>query len=118
MNGISLEIPRGECFGLLGVNGAGKTTTFKILTGEIKPTSGHAAICQYDLRTQLKQAQRQIGYCPQENALLAKLTGEEMITLFARVRGVPEKQIKSMVSLALNRLGLQEHANKRCENYR
>ena len=46
---ISLLIPNGECFGLLGVNGAGKTTTFKILTGDIAPTSGTALLNGYDI---------------------------------------------------------------------
>ena len=50
MNGISLIIPSGECFGLLGVNGAGKTTTFKMLTGDITPTYGTAVLSGYDIR--------------------------------------------------------------------
>ena len=49
MRSISLLIPNGECFGLLGVNGAGKTTTFKILTGDIAPTSGTALLNGYDI---------------------------------------------------------------------
>jgi len=52
--GISLGIPAGECFGLLGVNGAGKTTTFSILTGDINMTSGTAIMGGYDLRTSMK----------------------------------------------------------------
>ena len=50
MNSISLIIPSGECFGLLGVNGAGKTTTFKMLTGDITPTYGTAILSGYDIR--------------------------------------------------------------------
>jgi len=47
VNKISVGIHKGECFGLLGVNGAGKTTTFKMLTGDISPTSGDAHIADY-----------------------------------------------------------------------
>ena len=52
--GISLGIPNGECFGLLGINGAGKTTTFSILTGDISMTSGTAIIGGHDIRNSLK----------------------------------------------------------------
>jgi ATP-binding cassette subfamily A (ABC1) protein 3 len=64
VNCISFGIKNGECFTLLGVNGAGKTTTFKILTGEIAPTSGRAHIMGCDTQTQLAQARTYIGYCP------------------------------------------------------
>ena len=50
VNGISLAIPTGECFGLLGVNGAGKTTVFKMLSGDITPTSGNAVLFGYDIK--------------------------------------------------------------------
>lgn len=48
---VSFGISNGECFTLLGVNGAGKTTTFKMLTGEINPTSGSAHIKGYNIQT-------------------------------------------------------------------
>ena len=48
---MSFGIENGECFTLLGVNGAGKTTTFKVLSGEIKPTSGAASIKGLDINT-------------------------------------------------------------------
>ena len=51
MDGLCLGIPRGECFGLLGVNGAGKTTTFKMLTGDETITSGTAYVGGLYIRT-------------------------------------------------------------------
>ena len=50
VNQINLIIPRGECFGLLGVNGAGKTTTFKMLTGDITPSAGTAKLAGFDIK--------------------------------------------------------------------
>ncbi len=49
---------------MLGVNGAGKTTTFKMLSGEIKPTSGNAWIAGHDIVNHMEEARRNIGYCP------------------------------------------------------
>ena len=50
MDSLSLGIPKGECFGLLGINGAGKTTTFRMLTGDETMTSGTAVVDGYDIR--------------------------------------------------------------------
>lgn len=52
---LSLVIPAGECFGLLGVNGAGKTTTFRMLTGDLEPTSGDAYVNGFSMRYNRKQ---------------------------------------------------------------
>ena len=52
---ISLGVPLGECFGLLGVNGAGKTTTFKMLTGDENPTVGTASVDGFDIGSELNQ---------------------------------------------------------------
>ena len=62
VQGISLSIPSGECFGLLGVNGAGKTTTFGILTGDISMTDGTAVIAGYDIRTNLREVGHLISH--------------------------------------------------------
>lgn len=50
VRGINLIIPKGECFGLLGINGAGKTTTFKMLTGDISASGGTASISGFDIK--------------------------------------------------------------------
>jgi len=60
---VSFNIKRGECFTLLGVNGAGKTTTFKILCGEIKPTSGNVYLNGVSMVDNLTEARKYIGYC-------------------------------------------------------
>lgn len=94
---LTFAVHKNECFGLLGVNGAGKTTTFTMLTGEVMANEGTAFIGALDLRKNTKLYQRNIGYCPQFDALLDRLTGEEMLYLFGRLRGIPSQHLKSEV---------------------
>ena len=115
---LIFKVEEGECFGLLGVNGAGKTTTFKILTGDITMTGGTAVIAGYDIRTQLRQVQQRIGYCPQFDALIERLTGRELLTMFARLRGIRESHIRTEVNDKIERLQLGPHADKQCWKYR
>ena len=114
---LSFGVQPKECFGLLGVNGAGKTTTFKMLTGDIAPTSGNAFILGHSVITQIKQVHKNLGYCPQFDALIDELTGREMIQLFARLRGVREEQIGELVRALGEELLLSDYMNKRCGTY-
>lgn len=114
---LSFVVDKREFFGLLGVNGAGKSTTFKMLTGELRPSSGNAWIGAYDACRQRTDYLRQIGYCPQQDALIDNLTGVEMLTLFARLRGIPEGAIAAAVSDTLERLGLTRIGHIDCNNY-
>uniref|UniRef100_A0A1I8GBS1 ABC transporter domain-containing protein n=1 Tax=Macrostomum lignano TaxID=282301 RepID=A0A1I8GBS1_9PLAT len=88
VKGISLGVKSQECFGFLGVNGAGKTTTFKMLTGDLTPTSGDARVGGFSILTEALEVHKQLGYCPQFDALLPLLTGRETLQLYARIRGV------------------------------
>ncbi|XP_015279544.1 PREDICTED: ATP-binding cassette sub-family A member 12 [Gekko japonicus] len=105
---VSIGIPAGECFGLLGVNGAGKTTIFKMLTGDIGPSHGRLLV--RDENGFLNDVDRAhwslFGYCPQEDALDDLLTVEEHMYYYARLHGIPEKQIKGIVLQLLYRLNL------------
>ncbi|CAI8007469.1 ATP-binding cassette sub-family A member 3 [Geodia barretti] len=117
VEGISVAIPTGECFGLLGVNGAGKTTTFNILIGDTAPTSGTAIISGYNIRTDPRKVRQLIGYCPQFDALIERMTGRELLTMFARLRGIPESLISQAVEAEVARLDLSKHASKQCGKY-
>lgn len=111
------SIPKGECFGFLGVNGAGKTTTLKILSGDLSPTSGTASMDGYDILNEQLQVRRLIGYCPQFDALFAKLTAREHLKLYARIKGVSEKDIDRIVSGMIRYLSLTQYENKVAGNY-
>lgn len=117
VNQVTFLVSKGECFGLLGVNGAGKTTTFKILTGDILPNSGDAFVAKYSLIKNRKNYLSCIGYCPQFDALLDKLTGEETLEVIAKIRGIPRKDIKEEIAFLLSMLGIAEHAKKHTITY-
>lgn len=115
---LCFGVQHGECFGLLGVNGAGKTTTFKMLTGDIPMTLGNAFIDKKSVKTQIKQVQRVVGYCPQFDALIPELTGRETIRLFSRLRGIKEERIDNLVDVLAANLLFSEHIEKPCGTYR
>lgn len=118
---LSVGIPAGECFGLLGVNGAGKTTTFKMLTGDISPSGGSAKIRDIDGRmVDIIDCRREginIGYCPQVDALDDLLTGEEHLYFYARIRGISKRDISQVVNYLLKKLQLNYHRNNTSESY-
>jgi len=74
VNQVSLRINRGEFFAVLGPNAAGKTTMIKMLAGLIKPTTGRALICGFDIQTQPLEARRRLAYVPDFPFLYDKLT--------------------------------------------
>ncbi|XP_028673550.2 ATP-binding cassette sub-family A member 13-like [Erpetoichthys calabaricus] len=121
VNGISLGVSRGECFGLLGVNGAGKTTTFKMLTGDLVPSSGYAVIkTAFGEELNIMAASSAgtlIGYCPQNNALEDLLTGWEHLYYYCRLHGIPEQSIKSVAQRLIQRLHLTSHIDKLVGSY-
>ncbi|RWS12259.1 ATP-binding cassette sub-family A member 1-like protein [Dinothrombium tinctorium] len=114
---LTFGIHNHECFGLLGVNGAGKTTTFRMLVGDLLPTSGNAYCEEFNLKKSLRSYRQNIGYCPQFDALLSKLTGREMLNLFGRLRGIKEQSLKSAVNDLIFMCDLQQHVDKRTESY-
>ena len=118
VNGLSFGVERGEIFGLLGGNGCGKTTVFKILTGCETASSGDAFISSYSVLRQRRKAHRHLGYCPQTDALIPELTGRETLTLFARLKGMKESNIESLVQDVASKLMFTKHLDKQTGEYR
>src|SRR5215475_4588107 len=82
VDGIDLEVKRGECFGLLGPNGAGKTTTIEICEGLTPPDSGDVEILGLRWRSHERELRERLGIQLQETQLTEKLTVEETVRLF------------------------------------
>ncbi|XP_056103062.1 phospholipid-transporting ATPase ABCA1 isoform X2 [Rhinichthys klamathensis goyatoka] len=114
---ICVGVPAAECFGLLGINGAGKTTTFKMLTGDISPTAGDAFVNGYSIRSEMQLVQQNMGYCPQFDAIDDLLTGREHLEFYARLRGVPEKEVSMVAEWGVQKLGLVKYSGKSAGTY-
>lgn len=97
VNHLSFGVRRQECFGLLGLNGAGKSTTFKILTGEIRATSGTAYINGCDIDIDTFTARRSLSYCPQFDYLPEFLTVKETFVLFAGLRAIESQSVDKCI---------------------
>ncbi len=87
---VDLAVREGEVFGFLGPNGAGKTTTIRTLLGFLRPSEGRAWVFGMDTRKKSVEIRARIGNLPGEFALEDRLTGEELLRYFARLRGVKE----------------------------
>jgi len=114
---LSLTIPKAVSFGLLGVNGAGKSTLISMLTGEFPPSSGQAFINGHDIVSEMQLIRRQIGVCPQFDALLDLLTAREHLTMIAKLKGMPDNEISSTVEELIHRVGLDKFADQVSSGY-
>jgi ABC-2 type transport system ATP-binding protein len=84
---LTLDIGPGEVFGFLGPNGAGKTTMIRTILDEIRPTAGRAEILGMNTHHQSVPIRRRIGYLPGDLAMYPNLTGRDLLTYFANLRG-------------------------------
>jgi len=89
---LTLAVSEGEIFGYLGPNGAGKTTTMRLLLNLIFPTSGQAKILGYDVVKEGTKVKEAVGYIPGDVYLYEEMTGEELISYLAGLRG--QKPVK------------------------
>jgi ABC-2 type transport system ATP-binding protein len=117
VNGLNLEIRKGELFGFLGPNGAGKTTTISILCGLLAPSAGTAQIAGYDIRKDLSKVKEQIGVCPQEAAVYKFLTGKENIELFGNLHGMDKQVLKDRTTAILEQADFTEAAKRKAKGY-
>jgi len=118
VNKMTLGIPAGQCFGLLGINGAGKTTTLGMLTAEFPPSEGDAWLNGYSVSKEPDMIRRSIGYCPQFDAHFMNMTGREHVELYAKIKGVPKDQLLFLCSAKLKEVGLsEEDADKLSAGY-
>jgi ABC-2 type transport system ATP-binding protein len=106
VDGISLEVARGEVLGFLGPNGAGKSTTMKMITGFLEPDAGSARIAGIDMFENPKAAKARLGYLPEGAPAYGDMTSRAFLAFIAAIRGFDREEAKKRVALAVEKAGL------------
>lgn len=109
---LCLGVQKGECFGLLGVNGAGKTTCFRMLMGDLLPTSGDVFVGGHSVVKERAKVYQLVGYCPQVDNHMPQMTVREMLSMIACFRGITSQNRDKVIDNVMERLMLKESANK------
>ena len=118
VDGVNLQIERGEIFGLLGPNGAGKSTTIRMLCTLLEPTSGVAHVNGFDVVKQANDVRRNLGtVLAGERSIYWKLTGRENLEYFAALYHIPPAVARKRVDELIERMELKDRANELVEKY-
>jgi ABC-2 type transport system ATP-binding protein len=115
VNDLTLTVPRGQFFALLGPNAAGKTTTLKILSGLMKPTSGSAKIAGFDVQTQPMEARKRMAFVPDFPFLYEKLTPWEFFRFTGQLFQMEDDHIQTHGCELIERFHLQTSVNQPIE---
>ncbi len=114
VDGVDLQIRRGELFGLIGHNGAGKSTLFKMMLGLLPVSAGRISIAGQDIHAgNFRDIRRSIGYLPENIVLYDNLTGLETLRFIARLKHAPAEDCVN----ALEVVGLSHAAQRRVREY-
>ena len=90
VDGVSLSVQKGALFGLLGPNGSGKTTMIKMMTGQVRPTSGSATVLDLDVEKDPITVRERIGIIPEQETPPSFLSAEEYLHFVGAVREIPD----------------------------
>lgn len=113
--GVTITVPRGEFFAVLGPNAAGKTTTIKILTGLIRPSAGTARVAGFDIQEQPLEARRRMAYVPDFPFLYDKLTPAEFLRFTGQMFQMTPGQIAKESRELIRRFNLEPYLTKPIE---
>jgi len=117
VDNVSFEVKKGEIFGFLGPNGAGKSTTINVLTTLLKPSSGSARVCGYDVCKNANEVRRNVGVVPQEYTADEDMTGRDNIILCADLYGLPRNISLPHAEELLELVELTDAANRKVSTY-
>jgi lipooligosaccharide transport system ATP-binding protein len=101
VNGISIAINKGECYGLLGPNGAGKTTTLRLMLGLIEPESGSLSLLGHAVPQHAREARLRVGVVPQVDNLDPDFTVAENLLVYGRYFGMKDSEIDARIPMLL-----------------
>ncbi|MHA2363784.1 MAG: ABC transporter ATP-binding protein [Candidatus Hodarchaeales archaeon] len=113
LKNISLQVKKGEVFGLLGTNGAGKTTLIRILLGLLRPSNGgYASIFGYDVTKESLKVRKKVALLPQEASCYENLTARENILYYGGMNGqLSNDQLNRRTDELIELIGLRDRAN-------
>ncbi len=114
---LDLIVKPGEILGFLGPNGAGKSTTVKMLTGLIRPDSGRASICGFDVVSQPLEVKKRLGYIPETPALYDSLSANEYLELVSCLHHLDPKAAAARCGELLELFGLGPDADHRLSEF-
>jgi ABC-2 type transport system ATP-binding protein len=117
LDGVDLKVEAGKVFALLGPNGAGKTTLIRILTTQLRPTSGEAYVFGLNVAREGSKVRRLISYVPQEMSVWVDVSGYENLLVYAKIFGIPSQERKKTIREALESMGMDEVANNLVGTY-
>jgi ABC-2 type transport system ATP-binding protein len=117
LKGVSLNVPRGQVFGLLGPNGSGKTTMVRILSTILAPTGGYATVDGFDVAKQPDQVRRRIGLAGQFATVDDNLTGFENLRMIGSLNHLKKSFVLSRSNELLDQFGLSDAANRTLKTY-
>ncbi len=117
LDGVDLRVEAARVFAFLGPNGSGKTTLMRILTTQIRPTSGQACIFGLDAVRNGQEIRRIIGYVPQETSVWLDISGYENLLVYSKIYGVPAGMRQKRIQDALQRMGIEEMADRMVKSY-
>ena len=113
VDGISFTVEPGEIFGFLGPNGAGKTTTIKMLTGQLRPSSGTARVMGYDVVEERDHLNPLIGVAFDSQNLYERLSAQDNLRFYARLYRIKNKRVDEILS----QVGLTDRAKDKVSTY-
>lgn len=105
---ISFSLEKGSVLGFLGPNGAGKSTTMKMITGFLQPTKGDILVCGNSILKNKLEAQKQIGYVPENAPLYEELYVKEFLKYIANLREIDKSKIEHSISYVAQLCSLEE----------
>lgn len=115
LNSLSLDVRKGEVFGLLGPNGSGKTTTLKLMLGLLFPTEGEISVLGKPATDVVKN--QRIGYLPEESYLYRFLNAEETLDFYGRLFKIPSAERKRRIDKLIDLVGIKDARRRQLKEY-
>lgn len=116
VEGVELQVGRGEIFGLVGPDGAGKTTVLRMLCGLLDPTEGEARVAGFDVSSQTVRIRDRIGYMAQRFGLYVDLTVKENMLFYADLFGLPSQKVKDLMPELLRMTRMEPFLDRKAGN--